>query len=258
MGGNPGNQPGNRKACMPSIILAAPGRITTRHGEDINRGFLHRGIDQGHGEGTAPELEIKAPADGVVIAHGPDGTYGNRLIIRHPDRCTSLLAHHAWQGVRTGDTVHQGNPIAVMGNTGTIFVHSHQELRDPNGVQLDPLMYLSAFAGSNLPQSIITQLESDDVMRVVLHQETEGVFVVAQEYIAHMASLSDARYVARLLTTEDVIEPQDTLQFQATLKGLGIPFVHPERLRLNNPGGVWSRATENAVKLDRLLAKLGA
>ena len=258
MGGNPGNQPGNRKVCMPSIILAAPGRITTRFHENIGRGFLHRGIDQGHGDGTAPELEIKAPADGVVIAHGPDGTYGNRLIIRHSDGCTSLLAHHKWQGVKTGDTVRQGNPIAVMGNTGTVFVHNHQELRDARGNQLDPLLNLAAFSGGNLPQSIILRQESDDSMQVVLHKETGGVFVVAQEYIAHMASMTDAQYAANLLTAEDVIVPQNTAQFQATLKALGIPFVQPDLLRLKSPGTVWSRSTESALKIDRLLAKLGA
>jgi murein DD-endopeptidase MepM/ murein hydrolase activator NlpD len=245
---------------MPSINLAARGRITTRFGQDINRGFLHRGIDQGHGNSTAEDLEIRSPAAGVVMETGRLGSYGKRLEIRHDDRCTSLLAHHAEQFVRVGQRVQKRELVAEMGNTGTIFVHSHQELRDPFGNQLDPLLYLSDIAGSNLPQLIIDTQESDDVMRVVLHKESKGVFVVAQEYIAHMASLSDAEYAAKLLTAEDVIEPQDTSKFQATLKALGIPFQHPDRLiaEPNQAGKVWSRATENAVKLDRLLAKLGA
>lgn len=134
---------------MTQIILAAIGRITTHFREDIGRGFLHNGIDQGHGGGEPADLEIKAPADGVVTAHGSLGSYGKRLVIRHADGWTSLLAHHAWQGVKTGDTVRQGDAIAVMGNTGTVFVHSHQELRDQNGTQLDPLLHLTTSTAGN-------------------------------------------------------------------------------------------------------------
>ncbi|TFD41759.1 M23 family metallopeptidase [Cryobacterium sp. TMT2-10] len=129
---------------MPSIILAARGGITTRFREDIGRGFPHNGIDQGHGDGNAVDLEIRAPAAGVVIAHGWFGTYGNRIVIKHPDGWTSLLAHHASQAVSSGDTVKQGQILAVMGNTGTKFVHSHQELRMADGSQVDPLLNLGS------------------------------------------------------------------------------------------------------------------
>jgi murein DD-endopeptidase MepM/ murein hydrolase activator NlpD len=70
---------------MPRIILAAHGRITTHFREDIGRGFLHNGIDQGHGDGTPYDLEIRAPADGLIVSVGKQGTYGNRYIIRHDD-----------------------------------------------------------------------------------------------------------------------------------------------------------------------------
>lgn len=128
---------------MPNIILAARGGITTHFGEDIGRGFPHRGIDQGHGDGNAVDLEIRAPAAGKVIAVGRDGTYGLRIIILHDDFTVSLLAHHARQFVSVGDRVKQRQLIAEMGNTGTIYVHNHQEYRDKFGGQLDPLKHLS-------------------------------------------------------------------------------------------------------------------
>jgi len=127
---------------MPSIILASHGRITTHFHQDIGRGFLHRGIDQGHTNATAYDLQIMAPADGVVTFAGPFGSYGNVIYIEHADGWVSVLAHHRTQHVRKGDRVTQGQIIAVMGNTGTKYVHSHQELRDENANQLDPLLHV--------------------------------------------------------------------------------------------------------------------
>lgn len=142
---------------MTTINLAARGRITTHFREDIGRGFPHNGIDQGHGDGNAVDLEIRAPADGVVIAHGWFGSYGNRLVIKHADGWTSLLAHHASQAVRTGDTVKQGQIIAVMGNSGTVYVHNHQELRLASGEQVDPLLHLGSSSASLDPTQLSTE-----------------------------------------------------------------------------------------------------
>lgn len=127
---------------MVNIILAARGRITTHFQEDIGRGFLHRGVDQGHGDGNAIDLEIKAPADGTVTFAGPFGSYGNVLYITHDDGWLSVLAHHKTQLVGKGARVRQGQVVAVMGNTGTVYVHNHQELRDAAGNQVDPLLHL--------------------------------------------------------------------------------------------------------------------
>lgn len=123
------------------IIHGARGRLTSRFQEDLGRGFLHRGIDIGHGDGEPDDLAVYAPADGKVVAAGRDGTYGNRLIIDHGDGWTSLLAHLAAYTVREGSQVHRGDLIATMGNTGTVFVHLHQELRD-HGQWVDPELHL--------------------------------------------------------------------------------------------------------------------
>jgi hypothetical protein len=124
------------------IIHCARGRITTHFGDDIGRGFPHRGIDLGHGDATADDLRILAPASGRVIAVGRDGTYGLRILIDHGDGWTSLIAHLASCRVKAGDDVTQGEDIAVMGNSGTVYVHAHQELRF-NGVPVDPELHLT-------------------------------------------------------------------------------------------------------------------
>ena len=143
---------------MVQIILASHGGITTHYKQDIGRGWLHNGIDQGHTNKSAYDLQIMAPAGGIVTATGRQGTYGNRLAIRHDDGWRSLLAHHESQLVTVGQRITQGQIIAVMGNTGTKYVHSHQELWDGNGNQHDPLLCLgtSTGAASDKPISIST------------------------------------------------------------------------------------------------------
>ncbi|WP_158252579.1 M23 family metallopeptidase [Cryobacterium sp. Y57] len=158
---------------MTRIILAARGGITTYHEQQLsNRSRPHRGIDQGHGNMTEQDRQIKAPAGGVVTAVGPEGSYGDRIVILHDDGTTSLLAHHAEQFVAVGQRVARGQIIAVMGNSGTRYVHSHQEYRDTDGTQLDPLEHLgSALASATLialAQPVTRQIGSS-TMKVILH-----------------------------------------------------------------------------------------
>ena len=159
---------------MATIILAAHGRITTRHKQNIGRGFPHRGIDQGHNNSTAYDLQIMAPADGVVVTASRFYTYGLHIVIRHDDGMVSLLAHHARHYVTVGQRVTQGQIIAVMGNTGTRYVHSHQELRSSRfGKQLDPLEHIAppvtAAAVTQAPINI-TSTEEDDDMKIQIIQ----------------------------------------------------------------------------------------
>ncbi|GLU91359.1 M23 family metallopeptidase [Agromyces sp. NBRC 114283] len=137
---------------MVTIIKTARGRITTRHGEDIGRDAYtgakgHVGIDIGHGDATAEDLRLVAPASGKITAAGRYGSYGNRVVIAHGDGTWSLIAHMARILVSAGDDVGQGQDIGVMGNTGTVFVHAHQEYHRADGSAVDPLAYMSTTAG---------------------------------------------------------------------------------------------------------------
>lgn len=166
---------------MPSIILAARGRITTHHRQNIGRGFPHNGIDQGHGNQTTADLAIRAPASGMIAAAGRQGSYGNRLVIRHDDGWSTLLAHHAVQHVRVGQRVTQGQIVAVMGSTGTVFIHSHQELRRGDGAQVDPLKYVgtSASASANTPIVITALPEPKDPTLSTLERHPNGTIALA-------------------------------------------------------------------------------
>lgn len=153
------------------LIKTARGRVTTEHGEDIGRGFLHRGIDIGHGDATAADLRLVAPAGGRVTAAGWDGTYGNRVIITHPDGTSSLIAHMARILVGVGDELDQGDDIGVMGSTGGPWaVHAHQEYR-VDGIAVDPIPYMTATAGT--PG---TDLEEDDMFTDQDRQRLDAVY----------------------------------------------------------------------------------
>lgn len=132
---------------MVTIVKTARGRLTSRHGEDIGRGFPHVGIDIGHGDATPDDLRLVAPAAGYMT-WAPVGSYGRRAIIRHDDGSWSLIAHaERWFYDET--YVAQLQDIGVMGNTGTQYVHAHQEYHLPDGTAVDPLAYMTAAAGGD-------------------------------------------------------------------------------------------------------------
>jgi len=198
-----------------TIILASVGRITTHFRQDIGRGFLHRGIDQGHGNGAEAELEIRAPASGVVVAVGWLGTYGLRVAIRHDDGRATVLAHHSRQYVTKGQRVAQGQLIARMGNTSTKYVHSHQELMDAHGTQLDPLLHLGSELAS-VKKTIIEQPEIEDEMKPIILTDSNNIGIIinwaegtwrgiyGSETAAHIANGANVQAAASDADYEDI------------------------------------------------------
>jgi murein DD-endopeptidase MepM/ murein hydrolase activator NlpD len=98
---------------------------------------------------------IYAIADGVV-AFQEDASYGygNHVIIEHGDLLgdgtdiQTLYAHmqHGSVNVRTGDPVHVGDFLGLVGSTGTATgIHLHFEVV-VDGVQVDPFKWLKANA----------------------------------------------------------------------------------------------------------------
>jgi len=75
----------------------------------------HNGIDFGCEVGTA----VYAPHDGVasVVNDGEEG-YGLYVVITHEKR-KSILAHLSSVSVQDGQTIYQGDPVAMSGNSGT-------------------------------------------------------------------------------------------------------------------------------------------
>ncbi len=83
--------------------------------------------------------EIIASKSGVIekVSLGNTG-YGNHVIINHEDGTQTLYAHCKEVNVKTGQTVNQGEKIALVGTTGqSTGPHLHFEVR-VNGIRKDP------------------------------------------------------------------------------------------------------------------------
>ena len=107
----------------------------------INKtGHNHTGTDIWAPEGA----KIYAVLPGTVKAAGEAGSYGNRVIIDHGDGVSTLYAHASKLLVSVGDTVEQGDTIALVGETGAATgPHLHIEVRI-NNVAQDAMNYLES------------------------------------------------------------------------------------------------------------------
>lgn len=101
--------------------------------------FFHTGIDYGGGPGTP----IKAPAPGIVVFAGPLTVRGNATVIDHGWGVFSGFWHQSEIQVQVGEHVTSGQIIGLVGGTGRITgPHLHWEIW-VNGVQVNPLLWLS-------------------------------------------------------------------------------------------------------------------
>lgn len=121
----------------------------------------HQGTDYAAGSGTP----VRAIGDGMVIAAGVRGGYGNMIDIRHANGIVTRYAHLRGyaKGVRSGTRVVMGQTIGFVGQTGLATgPHLHFEVL-VNGVARNPRTALQAKAGPPLPAS---QRAEFDALRV--------------------------------------------------------------------------------------------
>lgn len=103
-------------------------------------GELHRGIDIAR----PSNYNILASDNGVVVAAGFSGSYGNRIVINHNNSYTTLYGHLSSINVKVGQVVEKGSVIGVMGSTGnSTGTHLHFEV-EKNGSLVNPLSYVSS------------------------------------------------------------------------------------------------------------------
>lgn len=85
---------------------------TLTYNETTGDWRTHEAVDYAGKAGDA----VHAAADGTVLAVGEDAVLGNYLTISHAQGLTSLYAGIADPAVSEGDTVTQGQQIAVLGD----------------------------------------------------------------------------------------------------------------------------------------------
>lgn len=98
----------------------------------------HKGVDFAVSTGTA----VRATSGGVVTRAGWGSGYGYCVYIKHPDGKESRYGHCSKVLVKAGQSVKQGEKIALSGNTGiSTGPHLHFEIL-VGGSQVNPLKYI--------------------------------------------------------------------------------------------------------------------
>jgi murein DD-endopeptidase MepM/ murein hydrolase activator NlpD len=118
------------------FVWPVNGTVTSGYGPRWGR--LHEGVDIAAPTGTP----IWAAAAGTVIYAGWLGGYGNLVVVDHGNGLATAYGHASAILVAVGQSVSQGETIALVGSTGnSTGPHLHFEVR-VNGVAVDPLLYL--------------------------------------------------------------------------------------------------------------------
>jgi len=119
------------------------GRLTSTFG---TRTATIRGMTTNHGAvdwATPIGTSVVASCGGRVSFAGWKSSYGYCIFIEHPDGRQTRYAHLSKVLVSAGQTVAQGEKIALSGNTGvSTGPHVHFEIRI-GGKAVDPLKYIS-------------------------------------------------------------------------------------------------------------------
>lgn len=104
-------------------------------------GRNHQALDIRAPKGTS----IFAVADGTVIDTGYTNSYGYYVKVRHNNGIVTMYAHASQVCVKRGETVKQGDVIALVGRTGNATGnHLHFEVI-VNGVIKNPAPYLGLY-----------------------------------------------------------------------------------------------------------------
>lgn len=102
------------------------GRITSKWGPRGRRGRMHKGVDIDLESGDP----VYAAFEGMVRISQYSSSYGNVVILRHPNGLETYYAHLSKLNVRPGEYVMAGQEIGLGGNTGRSYgSHLHFEIR---------------------------------------------------------------------------------------------------------------------------------
>ena len=132
-----------QETSVKDITLPVSGEITSDFGSRIHpiygTNLLHGGIDIGVETGTP----VKAALPGTVKEVGSNASAGNFVSLIHSDKVETKYAHLSEVLVSEGDSVYQGQTVALSGNTGvSTGPHLHFEIRI-GGVRINPLWVLN-------------------------------------------------------------------------------------------------------------------
>jgi len=123
-------------------IWPTKGWLSSRFGYRISpftqRKEMHKGLDIS----TRLNTPIVAPADGIIIKMGWNGSFGKMISIRHGNGYITKYAHLNKILVEKGQAVKRGDKLGLVGQTGrSTGPHLHYEVH-LKGVPVNPLRYI--------------------------------------------------------------------------------------------------------------------
>ena len=123
-------------------IWPTKGWLSSRFGYRISpftqRKEMHKGLDIS----TRLNTPIVAPADGIIIKTGWNGSFGRMISIRHGNGYITKYAHLNKILVKKGQAVKRGEKLGLVGQTGrSTGPHLHYEVH-LKGVPVNPLRYI--------------------------------------------------------------------------------------------------------------------
>ncbi|MCB0636106.1 MAG: M23 family metallopeptidase [Lewinella sp.] len=117
---------------------------------------MHNGIDFTAPRGTS----IQATGNGRVIQAGRAGGFGLRVVIDHGYGYTTTYGHMSRIDVKVGQEVTRGEPIGLVGNTGTSTApHCHYEVH-LNGRPINPVQFVTDGLTPEEYQQLVEAAES--------------------------------------------------------------------------------------------------
>jgi murein DD-endopeptidase MepM/ murein hydrolase activator NlpD len=142
---NPDATPSVQGFPLPAAAVEALGYGRQFH--PVSREFFfHSGVDFLASEGT----QVLATGEGTVAFAGPQGDYGNLVVVNHQAGKQTRYAHLKDIAVKVGQKVQSKEVLGTVGMTGKRDIaqaHLHFEVRYNSGlgwVAEDPLLYLQA------------------------------------------------------------------------------------------------------------------
>ena len=128
------------KKLLARLNISRPikGMVTS----SFNMDNEHFGVDVAAEENT----EIKSVLSGVVVFSGFSESFGNYLIINHPNDFCSIYLHASSILKQQGDIINSGDVIALVGSTGRLSSAPHLHFELWSGIiPIDPEKYIDFY-----------------------------------------------------------------------------------------------------------------
>lgn len=136
--------------------------ITSKFGPRGRRHKMHKGIDIDLETGDP----VYAAFEGKVRYAMYNESYGNCVVIRHPNGLETYYAHLSRIDVKSGDYVQAGDHLGAGGNTGhSRGSHLHFEIRFL-GVAIDPFTIIQEGKNELALQSFVVNQRSEKVATI--------------------------------------------------------------------------------------------